>query len=229
MRIAIGFLVALVTAAGAGCAAAPLQSYPPGTAERLTLYAEATPCCDDPSGFRYAALPPRGFADADIGREAPAFDFHSGLSPFAAFELPQATAPYRVRVRSLFDPRDGGEAGVFYPVVALLDETFIVTYMTGLDNLRLEPALATVGGEAGLAVTVPIDPRTQRGRYLVVFTPAVLLGAPPGNRREGDILTPASLAWMDRRGKAALPASPYGRLRITVAPDLAVAGAPGQE
>jgi len=229
MRIAIGYLLAVALAACAGCAAAPPQSYPAGTAERLALYAKATTCCDDPSGFGFGALPLRGFADAAIGRTAPVFDFHSGLSPFAAFELPKTEAPYRVRVKSLFDARDGGEAGVFYPVIALLDDTFIVTHMTGLDSLRLEPALATVGGEAGLAVTVAIDPKSQRGRYLVVFTPAVLLGAPPDVRREGDILTPAALAWMERRAATALPASPYGRLRITVAPDAAVAGALRQE
>lgn len=228
MRVT-GFLLTSAVAACAGCASAPPQSYPLDANARLALYARATPCCDDPSGFRFDALPLRGFADAAIDRAAPVFDFHSGLSPFAAFELPQTEAPYRVRVRSLFDARDGGEAGVFYPVVALLDDTFIVTHMTGLDSLRLEPALATAGGEAGIAVTVSIDPRAQRGRYLVVFTPAALLGAPPDGRREGDFLTPASLAWMERRGDAALPASPYGRLRVSVAPDMPVAGTPGQE
>ena len=68
-----------------------------------------------------------------------------------------------------------------------------------------------------------IDPAEQPGRYLVVFTPAALLGAPPDDRREGDLLTPASLAWMERRGEMALPASPYGRLRITVVPEYPVA------
>jgi hypothetical protein len=34
---------------------------------------------------------------------------------------------------------------------------------------------------------------------------------------------------MERRGETALPASPYGRLRITVAPDAAVAGTARQE
>lgn len=227
MRVTTCFLAAMTAAATAGCATAPAQSYPARAAERLALYAEATPCCDDPSGFSYGALPLNGFAQAAIDGAAPAFEFHSGLSPFAAFELPATDAPYRVRVKSLFDPRDGGEAGVFYPVVALLDDTFIVTHMTGLDSLRLEPSLATAGGEAGLAVTVAIDPKTQRGRYLVVFTPAVLLGAPPDLRREGDVLTPASLAWMERRGGTALPASPYGRLRITIAPDTPLADAGG--
>jgi hypothetical protein len=205
------------------CASVPSQSYPATTEARLALYAEATPCCDDPSGFRFNALPPRGFADAVVDRTSQVFDFHSGMSPFVAFELPAQTAPYRVRVKSLFNAK-GDDDGVFYPVVALLDETFIVTQMTGLDSLRLEPALATVGGEAGLAVSLGIDPAEQRGKYLVVFTPAALLGAPPDSRREGDMLTPTSIAWLERRGETALPASPYGRLRITVAPEIAVAG-----
>ncbi|MGQ0383510.1 MAG: MalM family protein [Gammaproteobacteria bacterium] len=227
MRVAIRFLVTL-TAACAGCAAAPPQSYPASNEARLALYAEATPCCDDPSGFPFIALPPRGYADRVIDRDSPVFEFQSGLSPFAAFELPKADTPYRVRVKSLFD-RQGGKEGVFYPVLALLDDAFIVTHMTGLEGARLEPALATAGGEAGLAVTIAIDPRNQRGRYLVVFTPAALLGAPPDNRREGDLLTPSALAWTERRGEAALPASPYGRLRITIAPDVTVADIPRQE
>lgn len=206
----------------------PTQSYPATTEARLATYAKATACCDDPSGFQFGALPKQGHADAAVDLASPVFEFHSGLSPFAAFELPAQTAPYRVRVKSLFDRKGGDEAGVFYPIVALLDDTFIVVHMTGLDNLRLEPALATVGGEAGLAVSLGIDPAEQKGKYLVIFTPAALLGAAPDSLREGDLLTPSSLAWMERRGEAALPASPYGRLRITVAPEIASAKASPQ-
>ena len=224
MLRSIRLLVPVTALACAGCAAVPSQSYPATAEARLALYAEATPCCDDPSGFRFNALPPRGFADAIVDRASQVFDFHSGLSPFVAFELPVQTLPYRVRVKSLFDARSDDD-GVFYPVIALLDDTFIVTQMTGLDNLRLEPALATVGGEAGLAVSLGIDPAEQRGKYLVIFTPAALLGAPPDSRREGDMLTPSSITWLERRGETALPASPYGRLRITVAPEMQVAGA----
>jgi len=223
MRISIAALVAIAAVIPAGCATQPSQSYPATTEARLATYARATPCCDDPSGFRFSALPPQGHADAIVDLASPVFEFHSGLSPFAAFELPAQGMPYRVRVKSLFDKKGGDEAGVFYPVVALLDDTFIVVHMTGLENLRLEPALATVGGEAGLAVSLGIDPAEQKGRYLVVFTPAALLGAPPDSLREGDLLTPSSLAWLERRGETTLPASPYGRLRITVAPEIPVA------
>lgn len=229
MRRSTQLLISVAAVTCAGCAGAPTQSYPPSTEARLALYAEAMPCCDDPSGFRFNVLPPRGYADAVVNRASQVFDFHSGMSPFVAFELPTQTAPYRVRVKSLFDAKSDDDA-VFYPVVALLDDTFIVTQMTGLDNLRLEPALATVGGETGLAVSLGINPAEQGARYLVVFTPAALLGAPPDSRREGDLLTPSSIAWLERRGETALPASPYGRIRITVAPELQVAEAasPGQ-
>lgn len=218
----------MAAVAVAGCATAPPQSYPASTEARLALYARATPCCDDPSGFRFEALPTRGFADKVVDTASPVFDFHSGVSPFAAFELPPHSAPYRIRVKSLFDPQASDDDGVFYPVVALLDDTFIVVQLTSLDNLRVEPGLATVAGEAGLAVSMTIDPAEQPGRYLVVFTPAALLGAPPEDRREGDLLTPASLAWIERRGETALPASPYGRLRITVVPEYRAANAAPQ-
>jgi hypothetical protein len=220
MQNPMALLLAMAAMACAGCASTSPQSYPATTEARLALYARATPCCDDPSGFPFAALPARGFADAIVDVASPVFDFHSGLSPFVAFELPAQQTPYRIRVKSLFDAASGdADESVFYPVVALLDDAFIVTQMTGLDNLRLEPALATAGGETGLAVTLAIDPDRHEGKYLVVFTPAALLGSEPDDRREGDMLTPATMAWLERRGETAIPASPYGRLRITVAPE----------
>ena len=77
-------------------------------------------------------------------------------------------------------------------------------------------------------MSIGIDPAEQEGKYLVVFTPAALLGKPPPADREGDVLSVSSLAYMERRGEAAIPASPYGRLSITVAPEAPVAdGASG--
>ena len=69
-----------------------------------------------------------------------------------------------------------------------------------------------------MAVTAPFDPAISPERYLVVFTPAVLLGAPPAERREGDVLTNPTLDWLQRRGDALVAASPFGRLSILVAP-----------
>ena len=224
MRNSTGVLGIVFSVALAGCAASSGQSYPAATSARLATYAKATPCCDDPSGFNFVALPKQGHVDTVVDAKSQVFDFQSGVSPFVAFELPDQGSRYRVRVKSLFDPKAGDGSGVFYPVIALLDETYIVVHMTGLESLRLEPSLATVGGKSGLAVSVGLDPADQKGKYLVVFTPAALLGQPPPEDREGDILSLSALAWMERSGEAALPASPYGRLQVTIAPEVAVAG-----
>jgi hypothetical protein len=225
MRYPLAVLWTIAASALAACASQPTSSYPADTGARLATYAKATPCCDDPSGFDFGALPRQGYAQATIDAQAPVFDFQSGVSPFAAFALPDQPSRYRIRVKSLFDSREKGADGIFYPVVALLDDTYIVVHMTALESLRLEPALATPGGEPGLAVSIGIDPAEQDGKYLVVFTPAALLGKPPPPDREGDVLSLSSLAYMERRGEAALPASPYGRISITVAPETPIAAA----
>ncbi|HEU4517232.1 MAG TPA: MalM family protein [Steroidobacteraceae bacterium] len=225
MRHSTSILGTIAATALAACASQPTSSYPEGTEARLATYARATPCCDDPSGFEFGELPRQGQTKATIDPATPVFDFQSGVSPFAAFVLPQQASPYRIRVKSFFDAKGGGKDGIFYPVIALLDDTYIVVHMTGLENLRLEPALATPGGEAGLAASIGIDPAEQDATYLVVFTPAALLGKPPPPDREGDVLSLSSLAYMERRGEAALPASPYGRLSIMVAPEAPVAAA----
>lgn len=226
MRIPIAVLGTIAAAALSGCAAPSASSYPRSTEARLATYAKATPCCDDPSGFRFAALPKQGHVEAVIDATSQVFDFQSGLSPFAAFVLPAHDVPYRVRVKSLLDAtKKGADGGAFYPVIALLDDTFIVVHMTGLEALRHEPALATPGGQNGLSVSIGIDPAEQKGKYLVVYTPAALLGKAPDGDREGDLLSQSSLAFLERRGEAVLTPSPYGKLRITIAPELTVAGA----
>lgn len=223
MRNSTGVLAVVIGTALAGCAASSGSSYPATKPSRPAAYARATPCCDDPSGFEYATLPKQGRIDAVIDARSPVFDFQSGVSPFVAFELPDQAARYRVRVKSLIQPKADDTSAIFYPVIALLDETYIVVHMSSLESLRLEPSLATVGGQSGLAVSVGIDPAEQKGRYLVVFTPAALLGRTPPEDREGDVLSLSALAWMERSGDGRLPASPYGRLQVMIAPEVAVA------
>lgn len=210
-------LIAAAVLSASGCAASA-RPYPGSLDARLAAYARTAPCCDDPAGFDYAELPETGTLEFVIGTASPAFEFQSGRSHFAAFLLPASTQPYRVRVRSYIDGPQADTASVFYPVVALMDDSFIVTRVSGLDNLRLEQALTVPGGEPSLAVMVPLDPAQARERYLVVFTPATLLGQPPPERRDGDMLTMGTRLWLERRGDAVIDPSPYGRLHVSVAP-----------
>lgn len=209
--------IALAAAVMAGCATAP-PPYPADAAARIALYSAAGACCSDPAAFDYTALPDDGVLEVVIGRDSPSFEFQSGLSRFAAFRLPASQAPFKVQVKSFFDSPGGPDASVFYPVLAMMDDAFIVTRVSSLENLRLDQALAMPGGEGGLAVVAPFDPEGGRERYLVVFTPAVLLGAPPPERREGDVLTGPTTEWVGRRDENIVNPSPFGRLRVTVAP-----------
>lgn len=210
-------LIVFAAALASGCAASA-RPYPGSLDARFAAYDRAAPCCEDPAAFAYAELPQAGTLDFAIGTLSPSFEFQSGRSHFAAFRLPESAQPYRVRVRSLFDDPQADRASVFYPVLAMMDETFIVTRVSSLDNLRLEQALTEPGGEPGLAISAPFDPAHAKERYLIVFTPAVLLGAAPPERRDGDVLTVATRLWLERRGDAVVEPSPYGRLSISVAP-----------
>ena len=210
--------LALVALALAGCASAP-PPYPDDLAARLALYANAEACCDDPAAFAYAVLPVAGTVDIVIGADSPTFDFQSGPSRFAAFRLPDSEGPFRIQVKSFFEGGQAPEGSVFYPVLAMMDDSFIVTRLSAVANLRLDQALATPDGESGLAVTAPFDQSYSRERYLIVFTPAAMLGSPPPDRREGDVLTSQTLDWMERNDDRFVAPSPFGRLRITVAPE----------
>ena len=86
MRNPICFPGIVAAVALAGCATSPGTSYPAATAARLATYAKATPCCDDPSGFRFVALTKQGRTDAVVDAASPVFDFQSGVSPFVAYE-----------------------------------------------------------------------------------------------------------------------------------------------
>lgn len=211
-------LVLVTTMLLAGCATTARAPYPATLDARGAAFAKAVSCCTDPSGLNYVQLPSAGTLDVVIGRSSPAFDFQSGLSPYAAFRLPDGDKPFRVQVKSYFEGPEP-QGSIFYPVLAMMDDLFIVTRISNLNNLQLDQGLTLPGDAPGLAVTAPFDPNLSKERYLVVFTPAALLGSPPAVHRDGDVLTAPSLVWLQHQAGAAVPASPYGHLRIIVAPE----------
>jgi len=182
------------------------------------LYRNARVCCTDPAEFQFQDVSLPGQRSLEIGPMSRLFDFHSGRSFFAALRLPEASGSYRVKIKSLLQGK-GDATHVFYPVVALLNDNFIVTRLSSPNHLRLEPALATPGGEPGLSLSIRVDPAEAKERYLVVFTPALLLGASPEDRREGDVLTDTTTDYLERKGDAAIPAAAFGRLQVSVVPE----------
>jgi len=171
----------------------------------------STPCCADPSAFRYEPLPADGSVDVAIDARSPTFEFQSGPSAFRAFALPPASHPYLVEVRSYLsggaDPR---RAKVFYPVVAVLTDDFLVSRSTDLEALRFDLPLLERTTAPAYRVVLAIDPSNAHERYLVVYTPAPLREA----RTLATADTPEGAA--EAAKLAFLGAAPYGKLRITL-------------
>jgi len=165
----------------------------------------------DPAEFRYEPLPAAGELDFAIDAKSPTFEFQSGRSAFRAFRLPAAGGPFYVDVRSFLDgPADPVHARVFYPVIAVLTDDFLVSRSTELEQLRFDLPMLEQTIAPAYHVSLGVDPEHTRERYLVVFTPAQLTAGhqlPP-------IATPESAAEAAR--VAFLGAAPHGRLRISI-------------
>lgn len=176
------------------------------------LLESAKSCCEDPSRFAYAKLPSEGSLDFTIDRESPVFEFQSGRSFFRAFRLPVLGRPYTLELRSYVDDaKSTRDARVFYPVVAILTDDFLVSRATDLEFLRFDLPVFEQASEPAYRLTLPLDPANTRERYLVVFTPTPLLQPKPL-----EIATPEAASQAAR--EAYLGASAFGRFRVTLRP-----------
>jgi Maltose operon periplasmic protein precursor (MalM) len=168
-------------------------------------------CCADPSAFHYEPLPAEGSVDFVIDKHSPTFEFQSGPSPYRAFALPQTDRGYLLEVRSfLQSPQDPRRAQVFYPVVAILTDDYLVSRTTELESLSFDLPFLERTLAPAYRVALPLGPGNGRERYVVVFTPAklaTLRALPP-------IAGPDSAA--DAARVAFLGAVGYGHLRITL-------------
>jgi hypothetical protein len=175
----------------------------------------------DPAAFPFRTLPADGSLELTLDASSPTFEFQSGPSAFGAFRLPDSGGPFRVEVRSfLSGPADPRRARVFYPVVAVLTDDFLVSRATDPELLRFDLPELELTSAPAYRVTLGLDPGHTRERYLVVYTPAGL------DRRAPRPAPATPEAAAEAARTAFLGAAPYGRLRITVHPDEAAAAPP---
>lgn len=170
----------------------------------------AAPAAADPAQFRYEALPADGSLDFSIDAHSPTFEFQTGPSAYRAFRLPDG-GPFYVDVRSFLEGSPHpARARVFYPVIAVLTDDFLVSRSTELELLRFDLPTQESTVAPAYRVSVGVDPAHSRERYLVVFTPAPLVQG----RQLPPISTPESAA--EAAKVAFLGAAMHGKLRISV-------------
>ena len=181
-------------------------------------------CCTDPASFPYETLPADGSVDFVIDQTSPSFEFQSGASRFRAFALPPADRNYLLEVHSFLDgPADPRRARVFYPVLAVLTDDFLVSRTTDLDGLAFDLPVLEATAAPAYRVTLALGLGNGRERYVVVFTPSRLAT----RRALPPIAGPDTAAQAAR--VAFLGAVGEGRLRITVrAGEAPAAAAPAE-
>jgi hypothetical protein len=180
------------------------------------------PAPTDPSAFHYEPLPAQGTVEVRIDARDPAFEFKTGPSAYRAFRLPAGDAAYLIEVRGLLEGGlDARRAHVFYPVVALLTEDYLLSRQTDVEALRFELPFSEAARSPAYRVSIGVDPAQAKERYLVIYTPAPLLGMRPWPAAT----TPEAAAEAARGAWAGASGSGTVRITVLAAPGH-VAGAP---
>lgn len=194
-RVAIGAAAVLHFLLLVGCAA-PESRYGLGTrgaaapedaahADDLAALRGAIPCCRSLAELPYETLP----VDRDetlsltLDAKAPAFEFSTGKSFFAAFRLPDGPRPLEICMTSTRSrPADGALAfserrhpqPVFHPAALILDERFRVNRLAqDLDGFHAEFTPGLMGGSKrldSLSGCVYVDGPPEANAYLVFLT-----------------------------------------------------------
>lgn len=203
----------LVALATAGLLAGLLGVEPVRAAkpDRVAPYAGRPVCCTDPAEFEYTALPDRGSIEFDINAKSKLFEFQTGVSGFRAFRLPVLTTPYLIEIKSFIrGGPDPTRARLFYPAAALMTDDYLVLRSVGVDALVPELPFFERTTQPAYRLSIGVDPRSSRERYLVVFTPESLLGPRPIPALDG------ADAAAEVAREAYLGASAEGHLSITI-------------
>jgi hypothetical protein len=132
--------------------------------------AQAGPLSVDPETFDYRALPTTGLVRVAITDASPRFEFKSGVSPFAAFRLPDEPGRYLIDVISLLNPpTDPARSRVFYPSLALLSANYLVVRASEGSSWRFDLPEYAQTISPGYRLTVEVD-RSGPERFMVVYT-----------------------------------------------------------
>lgn len=214
-------LIFLLVAGGfalPGCTIAPSQQ------EAADQIAAAPICCKSISELPFTPVAFPSTTEFTIDQASPAFEFFSGKSFFKAFEIPQATEPYTIMVRSYLVTTMQLKQMVFYPVVVFLNDQHQIAHIVRPNDFAFRNS--TIRSEPmdppKVEATVRIDPARAQPRYMIVFTDLQTLK--PGrtvNTPSSMTVVPIGNTYMpiySGGGPQNFGASGTGRLRVFIEP-----------
>lgn len=138
-------------------------------------------CCHGPSEIRFGQLSSGLDTSVVIDNNSPAYDFSgTGLSYFAAFELPASSAGRQLVIQSNFiqDANRSNIPDLFLPVILLLDQQKNRIYVTdGQIGSSISQAMVAGGGMSYVETRVDLR-QYPAARYFVVFTRPELFAGP---------------------------------------------------
>lgn len=150
-------------------------------ADASSRYQAATACCRSLPEIPYGQLSSGLETSVVIDNGSPAFDFSgTGLSYFAAFELPASSAGRQLVVQSNFiqDANRSNIADLFIPVIMLLDQQKNRIYVTdGEIGSSVSEGMVSANGASYVETHVDLR-RYPAARYFIVFTRPELFANP---------------------------------------------------
>jgi len=129
--------------------------------EQLTHLQKATVCCKHYNEINYEKLNLPDAKKVEFKPESPAFNFESGKSFFAAYQLPPFSGPYNVTLHAY--PSAGmGDSTTLRPKILLLDEAFNVTR-------QIDESNAHIRNSAGKVVMDFFVNKSDRKDYYIIL------------------------------------------------------------
>lgn len=159
-------------------------------ASRQIVLSELHPSVSSYADMRFAALTIDSGLDFDVRPNDPAFDFgDDGVSYFRAFELPEASKPYRIVVKSYTFVTDcyPCREGYFFPALTFLNASYEPVVISGPVPGRFFAGLSRARWEA----TYEVQPDASV-KYVVVHTSRRYMQAQtPDRQMAGTAVMPA--------------------------------------
>lgn len=168
-------ILILVFISGAGC---QTQF---SIADASSKYQAAVACCSSLPEIAFGQLSSGLETSVVIDNGSPAFNFSgTGLSYFAAFELPASASGRQLVVQSNFiqDANQSKIADLFVPVVMLLDQQKSRIYVTdGQIGSSISQGMVSASGTSYVETRVDLR-QYPAARYFIVFTRPELFANP---------------------------------------------------